>query len=82
MEPGRGGARQLFRPWPPFPLSPFRPKLRAHLFPTEEPPRSLAPFAILQRLGAGGVGEVFLARSKAGKLVAIKTIADARRDSH
>jgi serine/threonine protein kinase len=28
------------------------------------------------------VGEVFLARSKAGKLVAIKTIADARRDGH
>jgi serine/threonine protein kinase len=28
------------------------------------------------------VGEVFLARSRAGKLVAIKTIADARRDSH
>ena len=52
------------------------------LFPTEEPPRSLAPFAILQRLGVGGVGEVFLARSRAGKLVAIKTIADARRDGH
>jgi serine/threonine protein kinase len=30
----------------------------------------------------GGAGEVFLARSRAGKLVAIKTIADARRDSH
>jgi serine/threonine protein kinase len=28
------------------------------------------------------VGEVFLARSKAGKLVAIKTIADARHDGH
>jgi len=28
------------------------------------------------------VGEVFLARSRAGKLVAIKTIADARRDGH
>ena len=27
-------------------------------------------------------GEVFLARSRAGKLVAIKTIADARRDGH
>ncbi|HEY3821603.1 MAG TPA: serine/threonine-protein kinase [Polyangiaceae bacterium] len=37
---------------------------------------------MLQRLGMGGAGEVFLARSRAGKLVAIKTIADARRDSH
>jgi len=30
----------------------------------------------------GGVGEVFLARSRAGKLVAIKTVADARSDGH
>jgi serine/threonine protein kinase len=37
---------------------------------------------VLQRLGAGGAGEVFLARSRAGKLVAIKTIADASRDGH
>ncbi|HEY8089621.1 MAG TPA: serine/threonine-protein kinase [Polyangiaceae bacterium] len=52
------------------------------MFPREAPPRALSNFDILQRLGAGGVGEVFLARSRAGKLVAIKTIADARRDSH
>ncbi|HEY8087818.1 MAG TPA: protein kinase, partial [Polyangiaceae bacterium] len=54
----------------------------AGLFPREAPPQSLSRFEILQRLGAGGVGEVFLARSKAGKLVAIKTIADARHDGH
>lgn len=52
------------------------------MFPSDAPPRALEGFDILQRLGAGGVGEVFLARSRAGKLVAIKTIADARRDGH
>jgi serine/threonine-protein kinase len=51
------------------------------MFP-REPPRALAGFDILQRLGAGGAGEVFLARSRAGQLVAIKTIADARLDTH
>jgi serine/threonine protein kinase len=45
------------------------------MFPTDRPPRSLAGFDILERLGAGGVGEVFLARSRAGRLVAIKTVA-------
>jgi serine/threonine-protein kinase len=58
------------------------PETALVLFPREAPPRALAPFDILQRLGAGGVGEVFLARSRAGKLVAIKTIADPRRDGH
>jgi eukaryotic-like serine/threonine-protein kinase len=50
------------------------------MFPTEPPPRALEGFDILERLGAGGIGEVFLARSRGGKLVAIKTIAAARRD--
>jgi serine/threonine protein kinase len=45
------------------------------MFPTERPPRSLEGFDILERLGAGGGGEVFLARSRAGRLVAIKTVA-------
>jgi serine/threonine protein kinase len=49
------------------------------MFPVEHPPRSLEGFEILQRLGTGGAGEVFLARSRGGRLVAIKTIADARR---
>ncbi len=47
------------------------------MFP-REPHRALAGFDILQRLGSGGAGEVFLARSRAGQLVAIKTISDAR----
>jgi serine/threonine protein kinase len=46
------------------------------MFPREVPP-ALQGFDILQRLGVGGAGEVFLARSRAGKLVAIKTIAGA-----
>jgi serine/threonine-protein kinase len=51
------------------------------MFPRELP-RALEGFDILQRLGAGGAGEVFLARSRAGQLVAIKTITDARFDTH
>jgi serine/threonine protein kinase len=47
------------------------------MFPTDRPPRSLEGFAILERLGSGGAGEVFLARSRAGRLVAIKTVAAA-----
>ena len=47
------------------------------MFPQQETPRPLQGFDILQRLGAGGVGEVFLARSKGGRLVAIKVIGEA-----
>ena len=54
----------------------------ARLFPDSQPPASLGRFDVLRRLGAGGAGEVFLARSRGGRLVAIKTIADARRDGH
>jgi serine/threonine protein kinase len=50
------------------------------MFPSEPPPRALEGFDILERLGVGGIGEVFLARSRGGKLVAIKTIAAARRE--
>ena len=46
------------------------------MFPQQETPRPLLGFHILQRLGAGGVGEVFLARSKGGRLVAIKVLAE------
>ena len=39
--------------------------------------RVLHAFEILERIGAGGVGQVFLARSKGGKLVAIKVLSDS-----
>jgi serine/threonine protein kinase len=51
------------------------------MFPKSEPPPALRGFEIIDRLGAGGAGQVFLARSRAGKLVAIKTLTDAR-ESH
>jgi serine/threonine protein kinase len=50
------------------------------MFPSEAPPRTLEGFDILERLGAGAAGEVFLARSRGGKLVAIKTLARAQGD--
>jgi serine/threonine-protein kinase len=51
------------------------------MFPRETP-RALSGFDILERLGAGGAGEVYLARSPAGQLVAIKTVTDARLETH
>jgi Protein kinase domain/Fibronectin type III domain len=38
-----------------------------------DPPR-LGPYLLLGRLGAGGMGEVFLGRSPGGRLVAVKVI--------
>jgi hypothetical protein len=37
-------------------------------------PEQIGPYAIIGRLGAGAMGQVFLARSTAGRLVAVKTI--------
>jgi serine/threonine protein kinase len=37
-------------------------------------PERIGPFAIIGKLGAGAMGQVFLARSPAGRLVAVKTI--------
>ena len=37
-------------------------------------PERIGPYAIIGRLGAGAMGQVFLARSVAGRLVAVKTI--------
>ena len=37
-------------------------------------PERIGPYAIIGRLGAGAMGQVFLARSAAGRLVAVKTI--------
>jgi serine/threonine protein kinase len=37
-------------------------------------PDRIGPYAIIGKLGAGAMGQVFLARSAAGRLVAVKTI--------
>jgi serine/threonine protein kinase len=37
-------------------------------------PDRIGPYAIIGKLGAGAMGQVFLARSTAGRLVAVKTI--------
>jgi Protein kinase domain len=37
-------------------------------------PERIGPYTIIGRLGAGAMGQVFLARSTAGRLVAVKTI--------
>jgi len=37
-------------------------------------PEGIGPYAILGRLGAGAMGQVYLGRSAAGRLVAVKTI--------
>ena len=37
-------------------------------------PERIGPFTIIGRLGAGAMGQVFLARSTTGRLVAVKTI--------
>jgi serine/threonine protein kinase len=37
-------------------------------------PERIGPYVIIGRLGAGAMGQVFLARSTAGRLVAVKTI--------
>ncbi len=51
------------------------------MFSDSQPASSLRGFEILRRLGVGGAGEVFLARSKGGRLVAIKTLAGAAEDA-
>lgn len=48
------------------------------MFPSVEHHRALKGFEILERLGSGGGGQVFLGKSRAGRLVAIKVLSDAR----
>ncbi len=52
------------------------------MFPPERQPEQprLRGFEVLERLGAGGVGSVYLARSKAGRLVAIKMLGDPKAE--
>jgi serine/threonine protein kinase len=37
-------------------------------------PAQIGPYEVLRRLGAGAMGEVYLARSASSRLVAVKTI--------
>ncbi|MFE7775313.1 serine/threonine-protein kinase [Streptomyces sp. NPDC057445] len=41
---------------------------------TPEDPRRVGPFRLLGRLGTGGMGRVFLARSEGGRTVAVKVV--------
>ncbi len=52
----------------------------SRVFPPRQVPSAIEGFVILERLGAGAAGEVFLARSPGGQLVAIKTIAHPDED--
>jgi serine/threonine protein kinase len=49
---------------------------------TAADPRTIGEFRLLARLGAGGMGQVFLATSPGGRMVAVKVIhADLVRDA-
>ena len=43
-------------------------------------PREVGPYELLGRLGAGGMGTVYLGRARNGRLVAIKVIQPALAD--
>ena len=43
-------------------------------------PRQIGPYRVVRRLGAGGMGQVFLGRSPAGRMVAIKVIHPSMAD--
>ncbi|WP_394840413.1 serine/threonine protein kinase [Pendulispora rubella] len=49
------------------------------LFPDEQHPSAIGGFEVLERIGSGGAGKVYLARSKGGRLVAVKVLSDNAR---
>jgi len=51
------------------------------LFPDERHPSAIGGFEVLERLGSGGAGKVYLARSKGGRLVAVKVLTDGATES-
>ena len=51
------------------------------MFPRAETPKAIGGFEILERLGAGGGGEVFLAKSPGGRSVAVKVLASERDEA-
>ncbi|GAA4989303.1 hypothetical protein GCM10023205_70480 [Yinghuangia aomiensis] len=53
-------------------MDPLVPRAWTPLEPGD--PAQVGPYTLLGRLGAGGMGQVFLARSPAGRRVAVKTI--------
>jgi serine/threonine protein kinase len=67
---------------PPMPQSPISqspmsqsPPSRSIVLPLRRwDPERIGPYALIGKLGAGAMGQVFLARSTAGRLVAVKTI--------
>lgn len=62
-------------------LDPFRALALLQNTPLAAPPTTMGPYHIGERLGAGGMGEVYRATSPEGHAVAIKLIPTSLRDN-
>jgi eukaryotic-like serine/threonine-protein kinase len=51
------------------------------MFPKDAPRSTIGDFEVLDHLGVGGAASVYLARSKGGRLVAIKVLSETSDDS-